>query len=175
MGLSVFTVSSLICGISTSLTELISFRIIQALGASMISSINLAILMQVFPSHEKGRVMGYFTAVIGFGMLMGPTVGGFLIDSLGWTYIFFVNLPIGVALLLPALKYLKIEEYIHRERYEDYTGALLFMVSIGTFFMLLNVLSNVPINRPLTIMYSALCAFTFTAFIIREHHVQRPF
>lgn len=175
MGLSVFTVSSLICGISTSLTELISFRIIQALGASMISSINLAILMQVFPSHEKGRVMGYFTAVIGFGMLMGPTVGGFLIDSLGWTYIFFVNLPIGVALLLPALKYLKIEEYIHREKYEDYTGALLFMVSIGTFFMLLNVLSNVPINRSLVTLYSALCAVTFTAFIIREHHVQRPF
>lgn len=175
MGLSVFTVSSLICGISTSLTELIIFRIIQALGASMISSINLAILMQVFPSHEKGRVMGYFTAVIGFGMLMGPTVGGFLIDSLGWTYIFFVNLPIGAALLLPTLKYLKIEEYINKEQYEDYTGALLFMVSIGTFFMLLNVLSNVPINRLLTILYSALCAVTFAAFIIRETHVQRPF
>lgn len=174
IGLSIFTINSMLCGISTSLTELIAFRIIQALGGAMISSINLAILMQVFPSYEKGRVMGYFTAIIGFGMLMGPTIGGFLIDSLGWTYIFFVNLPIGAALILPAVKYLKVEEYLNKE-YFDYIGAALFMVSIGTFFMVLNVLSNTPVNTFLAAIYSFICIVTFTAFIIQENQVQIPF
>ncbi|MCE7699072.1 MAG: MFS transporter [Methanobacterium paludis] len=175
IGFSVFTVSSLACGLSTSLTELIIFRIVQALGGSMVLSINLAILMQIFPSYEKGRVMGYFTAIIGFGMLMGPTIGGFIIDTMGWAYIFFVNLPIGIALLIPAFKYLKIEEYENKARYEDYLGAILFIISITTFFMVLNEISNAPLNLSSVAFYSAVCALTFLAFILREIRIQKPF
>ncbi|AEG17299.1 DHA2 family efflux MFS transporter permease subunit [Methanobacterium paludis] len=175
IGFSVFTVSSLACGLSTSLTELIIFRIVQALGGSMVLSINLAILMQIFPSYERGRVMGYFTAIIGFGMLMGPTIGGFIIDTMGWAYIFFVNLPIGIALLIPAFKYLKIEEYENKARYEDYLGAILFIISITTFFMVLNEISNAPLNLSSVAFYSAVCALTFLAFILREIRIQKPF
>ena len=81
-GFLIFTVSSLACGLSTFLSELVLSRILQAIGASMVLSINLAILMQIFPDNEKGKVMGYFTAVIGLGMLIGPTVGGFIVDAL---------------------------------------------------------------------------------------------
>lgn len=175
IGFSLFTITSLACGLSTSINELIFFRIIQALGGSMVVSINLAILMQIFPSYEKGRVMGYFTAVIGFGMLMGPTVGGFIIETLGWSYIFFVNLPIGIALLIPALKYLKIEETINKSKYEDYLGTILFIISVTSFFMILNEISNTPLNTSMVTVYSAVCAIALLSFVLRENSVQKPF
>ncbi len=174
-GFFLFTITSLACGLSTSINQLIFFRIVQALGGSMVVSINLAILMQIFPSYEKGRVMGYFTAVIGFGMLMGPTIGGFIIETLGWSYIFFVNLPIGIALLIPALKYLKIEEYINKSGYGDYQGTILFIISITSFFMILNEISNTPVNTSMVAIYSAVCIVALLGFILRENRVQKPF
>lgn len=175
IGLLIFTISSFLCGISTALPELIFFRIVQALGGSMILSINLAILMQIFPGPERGKVMGYFTAIIGFGMIIGPTVGGILVDTLGWTYIFFVNLPIGILLLLPTLKYLKIEEKITKKGYSDYTGSILFMVFIGSFFMILNTLSNTPVDAKVAVIYTGVFLASFTAFVLREIRVEKPF
>ena len=175
IGLLIFTISSFLCGISTSLPELIFFRIVQALGGSMIMSINLAILMQIFPGPERGKVMGYFTAIIGFGMIIGPTVGGILVDTLGWTYIFFVNLPIGILLLLPTLRYLKIEENITRKGYEDYTGSILFMVFIGSFFMILNTVSNTPLDVNAAVIYTGVFMVSLSAFVLREIRVEKPF
>jgi EmrB/QacA subfamily drug resistance transporter len=175
IGLLIFTISSFLCGISTSLLELIFFRIVQALGGSMIMSINLAILMQIFPGPERGKVMGYFTAIIGFGMIIGPTVGGILVDTLGWTYIFFVNLPIGILLLLPTLRYLKIEEKITRKGYEDYTGSILFMIFIGSFFMILNTLSNTPVDAKAAVIYTGVFMASITTFVLREIRVEKPF
>ncbi|KAF5088876.1 MFS transporter [Methanobacterium aggregans] len=175
IGLLIFTISSFLCGISTSLPELIFFRIVQALGGSMIMSINLAILMQIFPGPERGRVMGYFTAIIGFGMIIGPTVGGILVDTLGWSYIFFVNLPIGILLLLPTLKYLKIEEKITKEWYNDYTGSILFIISIGSFFMVLNTISNTPVDVNAAAIYTAVFIASLAGFVVREIRVEKPF
>ena len=173
-GFLIFTVSSLACGLSTFLAEMVLFRIIQAIGASMVLSINLAILMQIFPENEKGKVMGYFTAIIGLGMLIGPTVGGFIVDTFGWPYIFFVNIPIGVALIIPAVKYLKIEEHLTKESEKDYPGALLFIIAVGTFFIILNGLTSKPINFSSLAIYSAVCAAALVAFIKRELTAKKP-
>jgi EmrB/QacA subfamily drug resistance transporter len=174
IGFLIFTVSSLACGLSTFLAELVLFRILQAIGASMVLSINLAILMQIFPENEKGKVMGYFTAIIGLGMLIGPTVGGFIVDVFGWPYIFFINIPIGIALIIPAVKYLKIEEHLTKENEKDYLGALLFIIAVGTFFMVLNDLASKPVNLSMFILYSAVCAVSLAAFIGRELTAKKP-
>ena len=174
LGFLIFTVSSLACGLSTFLAELVLFRILQAVGASMVLSINLAILMQIFPENEKGKIMGYFTAVIGLGMLIGPTVGGFIVDAFGWPYIFFVNIPIGIALLTPAVKYLKIDEHLTKEKEKDYLGALLFIIAVGTFFMILNDLASKPVNFSTLTLYSAVCAVALVAFVRREFTTGKP-
>lgn len=173
-GFLIFTVSSLACGFSTSLTEMVLFRVLQAVGASMVLSINLAILMQIFPENEKGKVMGYFTAIIGLGMLIGPTIGGFIVDAFGWPYIFFVNIPIGIALLIPSVKYLKIEEHLTKEKEKDYLGALLFVVAVSTFFMILNDIASKPVNLFNLTIYSAVCASALVWFVKRELAAKKP-
>ena len=174
LGFLIFTASSIGCGLSTFLAEIVLFRILQAIGASMVLSINLSILMQIFPENEKGKVMGYFTAIIGLGMLIGPTVGGFIVDAFGWPYIFFVNIPIGIALIVPAVKYLKIEEHLTKEKEKDYLGALLFITAVGTFFMILNGLASTPVNYTSLALYSAVCAVALVAFIKRELTTDKP-
>ncbi len=174
LGFLIFTVSSIACGLSTFLAELVLFRILQAIGASMVLSINLAILMQIFPENEKGKVMGYFTAVIGLGMLIGPTVGGFIVDAFGWPYIFFVNIPIGIAFLTPAIKYLKIEEHLIKEQENDYLGALLFIIAVGTLFLILNDLASTPVNFSTFTIYSAVCIIALISFVRRELTIKNP-
>ena len=86
---------------------LITARIVQGIGAAMLMSISMAIIMQVFPLHERGKALGYVTATIGLGLIIGPALGGILVEAFGWPFIFFVNVPIGLVLLVPTLRYLR--------------------------------------------------------------------
>lgn len=87
LGVAFFSFSSLACGISTSLELLVICRIIQATGAAMMFSISSAIIFQAFPRGEQGRAMGYIGATVAIGSILGPTLGGIIVDLLGWTYI----------------------------------------------------------------------------------------
>jgi EmrB/QacA subfamily drug resistance transporter len=108
-GLAVFTLASLWCGLTGSVEMLIVARVVQGLGASMLSPQTMAVITRTFPPHERGRAMSLWGAVAGVAVLVGPIVGGLLVDGLGWQWIFFVNVPVGVvgfvlaARLVPAL------------------------------------------------------------------------
>ena len=95
-GIGLFTVSSLACGLSTNLPMLVGFRVIQAVGGAMMFSISGAIIFQAFPVHERGRAMGYIGSTVAVGSILGPIVGGFVTQALGWQSIFLINVPIGV-------------------------------------------------------------------------------
>jgi EmrB/QacA subfamily drug resistance transporter len=96
VGLSVFTLSSLWCGFTGTITELITARVVQGLGASMMAPQTMAVITRVFPSTKRGQAMGAWGAVAGVAMLVGPILGGVLVDGLGWEWIFFINVPVGV-------------------------------------------------------------------------------
>ena len=87
LGIALFTLSSLACGISTSLKMLVFCRIVQASGAAMMFSISSAIIFQSFPRGEQGRAMGYIGSTVAIGSILGPTLGGFIVDLMGWKYI----------------------------------------------------------------------------------------
>lgn len=110
VGIIIFTASSLACGLSTGLPELILFRVIQGAGAAMLFSISSALIFATTPPAERGRAMGYLGATVAIGSIAGPIVGGFVVDSLGWQYIFYINIPIGIFLILAAAAYLRIDE-----------------------------------------------------------------
>jgi MFS family permease len=95
-GLIVFTISSLLCGLSPGVYWLIGFRALQGLGAVFISALGAAIITEVFPNSERGRALGIIGAVVSLGVALGPTVGGLLIRIAGWRTIFWVNIPIGI-------------------------------------------------------------------------------
>ena len=94
-GLVLFTVSSLMCGISGSLELLILFRVLQGMGAAMLFCIAAAILFQVFRHEDRGKVMGLLGSAVAVAMLAGPAIGGFIVGGLGWQYIFWINVTGG--------------------------------------------------------------------------------
>src|SRR5450432_3511671 len=104
---TIFTIGSLLCGLSPSLHWLVAARILQAIGGGAITPTALAIISTVFPENERGRAMGIWGLGIVMGPALGPTLGGILTQHFGWPYIFFVNIPIGLVTLLLSFKYLR--------------------------------------------------------------------
>lgn len=109
VGLAVFTAASLWCGLSGSIHELVAARVVQGLGASLMTPQTMAVITRTFPPHRRGSAMALWGATAGAAFLVGPLLGGLLIDTLGWEWIFFINVPVGViglvaaARLVPAL------------------------------------------------------------------------
>jgi EmrB/QacA subfamily drug resistance transporter len=96
LGLTVFTLSSLWCGLTGSIEGLIVARIFQGLGAAMITPQTMAIITRIFPSERRGQAMALWGATAGVATLVGPILGGVLVDALGWEWIFFINIPVGI-------------------------------------------------------------------------------
>lgn len=114
MGLAVFTLSSLWCGLSPNVEMLITARVVQGLGASMMSPQTMTFITRMFPYARRGAAMGLWGAVAGIATLLGPILGGVFVDTLGWEWIFFVNVPVGVlAIWRVLLKVPELERHTH--------------------------------------------------------------
>ena len=103
-GLALFVIGSVACGFAGSAGALIAARVLQALGASMVSANTTAIVTATFPPSMRGRALGMIGAVVGLGLTVGPPVGGFLLEAWGWRWIFFVNLPVGALAIVLGLR-----------------------------------------------------------------------
>lgn len=102
-GLTLFTLASAACGFAPSLAVLIGARIVQAVGGAMVFSISNALIFEAFPVAERGRALGYLGSVVAIGSHASPVVGGGLVEALGWEYVFFINIPIGMMVVAAAL------------------------------------------------------------------------
>jgi EmrB/QacA subfamily drug resistance transporter len=136
-GVSVFLIGSVLCGLSWSMESLIFFRGIQGIGAGAIFPISLAVIGDLFDPRERGRYQGLFGAVFGIASVLGPLLGGWITDSLGWHWIFFVNLPIGLVALYIVFRYLPTVHGEPKTRNLDYAGAAVF--TVGVVFLLLGL------------------------------------
>ncbi|MGO4105269.1 DHA2 family efflux MFS transporter permease subunit [Leifsonia sp. YAF41] len=96
IGLVIFTAASVWCGLSGSIEMLIAARVLQGVGAALMTPQTMAVITRIFPPDRRGQAMGLWGAVAGIAVLVGPILGGVIVDSLGWEWIFFINLPIGV-------------------------------------------------------------------------------
>ena len=105
VGLVIFTLASLWCGLSPSIGSLIAARALQGLGASMMSPQAMTLITRLFPYKHRGAAMGVWGAVAGIASLVGPIAGGVLVDTAGWEWIFFINLPVGVLTFLLVLRW----------------------------------------------------------------------
>src|SRR5262249_22901978 len=95
-GLGLFTLASLLCGLAPTVHALIGLRVLQGVGAALVSANGSALLVQAFPLAERGRALGAFGAMVGIGLAVGPPLGGLLVAHASWRWIFFVNLPLGL-------------------------------------------------------------------------------
>ncbi|MBB5633217.1 EmrB/QacA subfamily drug resistance transporter [Cryobacterium mesophilum] len=130
-GLVVFTLASAWCGLSGDIDQLITARVFQGLGASMMTPQTMAIITRIFPPDKRGQAMGLWGATSGVAMLVGPVLGGVLVDSLGWEWIFFVNVPVGVVAFMLAWRLVpRLETHPHRF---DILGVVLS--AVGMFLL----------------------------------------
>ncbi|MGH3266245.1 MAG: DHA2 family efflux MFS transporter permease subunit, partial [Trebonia sp.] len=102
-GVALFTLASLSCGLSQTAGELITARAFQGLGAALLMPQTMSVIIATFPAERRGTALGVWGGIAGLATIAGPTVGGLLVGSLGWRWIFFVNLPIGVVVIVLAL------------------------------------------------------------------------
>jgi len=131
-GMALFMLGSLLCSIAPDIHSLIAFRILQALGATMLNPVAMSIIANTF--HEpkaRARAIGVWGAVAGVAMALGPVIGGALTESIGWRSIFWVNLPIGAAAMLLAARYIPESKAPHPRRI-DPIGQLLVFVILAT-------------------------------------------
>ncbi|SHK75188.1 drug resistance transporter, EmrB/QacA subfamily [Anaerocolumna jejuensis DSM 15929] len=173
IGLVVFTLGSLLCGISDSLIILLTARVIQAVGAAGLMSNSQGIITQVFPDNERGRALGINGAFVALGSLVGPSLGGFIVDYTKWEYIFWINIPIGIIVVILSLKLLprsknKLDEKV------DLPGSLLFLVFIVLLFGGLGQVQQLGFSSPSVLISLFVSVILFCLFIRREKRIEMP-
>jgi MFS family permease len=127
-GLALFTLGSLLCSLSPSLSWLIGARMIQAVGGSMLNPVAMSIITNTFTdAKERARAIGVWGATVGFSMALGPVVGGLLVGAVGWQSIFWINIPVGLAALVLAGRFVP-ESKAAKARRIDPVGQLLVIL-----------------------------------------------
>ncbi|GAA3815647.1 MFS transporter [Streptomyces phyllanthi] len=131
-GLVVFTVGSALCSLAPTLDALVVFRMVQAVGGSMLNPVAMSIITNTFTEpRARARAIGAWGGVVGISMAAGPLVGGLLVESVGWRSIFWLNLPVGLAALLLTLRFVP-ESRARRARRVDPVGQLLVIALFGS-------------------------------------------
>lgn len=172
-GIALFTLGSLLCGITSSFPVLIGARIVQAVGAAATMANNQGIITQVFPATERGRALGFVGTAVALGSLVGPGLGGIIVGTSSWEYIFLINVPVGVVVLFLAIKLLPRSTKKITGRL-DMLGAGLFMLSIVPLFVALGQLQSLGFANPLILTGFSVSIGSFIAFIRVEQKRKNP-
>ncbi|MBA4864357.1 MFS transporter [Streptomyces sp. PSKA54] len=159
-GLVVFTVGSALCSLAPSLELLVVFRMVQAVGGSMLNPVAMSIITNTFTEpRERARAIGVWGGVVGISMAAGPLIGGLLVESVGWRSIFWMNVPVGVAALLLTARYVP-ESRAPKPRRADPVGQLLVIALLGclTYAIIEAPADGLTSPAILTCAAVALCA-----------------
>ncbi|MFL0247044.1 MFS transporter [Candidatus Clostridium stratigraminis] len=172
IGLLIFTIGSLFCGLSSNLTSLVISRIIQAIGASAAMANNQGIITQVFPANERGRALGISGTFLALGTMIGPPLGGFIVSYFSWNYIFFINVPLG--LISTIIGFRILPQKLEKNEDIDLVGAILSGISIILLFYSLVTGETIGYGNNVIIAAFVTAIFLFTIFIFIEKKLKYP-
>jgi len=173
-GFMVFIVSSTLCGSARSVTALIAFRGVQALGAAMLSSNSPAILTKSFPSNQRGQALGLQATMTYLGLTVGPALGGWLTDQLSWRAVFFINLPVGLSAMLLGFKMIASDNPTNNAERFDTIGSLIFMSGLIALLLGLNQGHTWGWTSPTILGLFAIAATCLAAFLWLEARLPNP-
>jgi len=173
VGLVIFTLTSLLCGLSGSIGMLIAARAAQGVGAALMTPQTMSMITRVFPPQKRGSAMGLWGAVAGIATITGPVLGGLLVQTVGWEWIFYVNIPVGIVALVLAVRTLPTLPTANRSF--DGVGVLLSIV--GMFLVVFGVQEGATydwgtITGPITV-WSVIGAglLVLVAFVLWQRHL----
>jgi EmrB/QacA subfamily drug resistance transporter len=174
VGLVVFTLSSLFCGLSSSGTELIAARAVQGVGAALMMPSTLSIISATFAVRERGMAIGIWAGVSALALAIGPLLGGIITEHISWNWIFYVNVPIGAAGVLAAILVVPESRDTSHEQRLDVPGLL--TSGIGLFAIVFGLIEghNFGWTSPLILSLFAIGAASLAAFVLLELHQRLP-
>jgi EmrB/QacA subfamily drug resistance transporter len=171
IGIAIFLLGSVLAGFAWSMPAMIVFRLIQGVGAGAIQPVTMTIVADLYPAHERGKIQGYLASVWAISAVIGPVVGGFIIRDLSWAWIFWMNIPIGLAAAAGFIAFLH-EKPRHARPSLDIAGAGLFTVAIAALMMALTDFGTADNGRALIgLGVFCLCAVLFA---VQERRASDP-
>lgn len=173
-GAAVFLLGSLLCGISQSMEQLILFRAIQGIGAGALIPMTFTIIGDIYSIEERAKTQGLLSSVWGISSLVGPLLGGYVVDYLSWRWVFVFNLPFGLLAMVFIARYLK-EEKVRRKAQIDVAGVLLFAAGMGALlFGLSTGGQNLEWTSPLLIATLSVAVILLVLFFFVERRAPEP-
>jgi EmrB/QacA subfamily drug resistance transporter len=175
-GFAIMTVSSLLCGLATGVGWLIAFRLIQGIGAAMLASATRALAMEAMPERAAGRANGFMTMSFHGGVLLGPPLGGLVIDALGWRWIFFLLVPVGlVGIVLTAMRGRRRPQAPPlRVPPPDYVGSTLLVVLTVVLVVLVDERTAAAVGIGHRGLMLATLVVTAGGFLLHERRAANP-
>jgi EmrB/QacA subfamily drug resistance transporter len=170
-GVVVFLAGSVLCGFASTMGMLVAFRFLQGLGAGAVQPITTTLAADLYSLEERGRIQGYISGVWGISSILGPLAGGIIVHSIGWKWIFWANVPIGIAAIVLVVLYLH-ERVEREERRIDYAGAMLLLVGVGALMLALTQVSAWGLGVVLPLF--ALFIVSLILFVRQERRAPDP-
>jgi EmrB/QacA subfamily drug resistance transporter len=174
-GIAVFLAGSVLCGLAPGMVWLIIFRGIQGIGGGILTTLAFIIVADMFPVQERGKYMGILASVFGIASIIGPVLGGFITDSFGWRWVFYINVPLGVIAAFLILAELPETVTIPEKTAIDTRGIISFCGGMVPLFIALSCGgSMVPWTSPVIAGQLVLSAVLLLIFIRTEQHAENP-
>jgi len=174
-GIIIFVITSVMCGLATDIFQLILFRGLQGIGGGILLSLPFIVVGELFSARERAKYMGILAAVFGFADVCGPILGGVVTDTLGWRWIFFINVPVGIAavsIILYSLPNFKLPDV---QKVIDYTGIITLSLSLSSLLLALTLLGNLNTYPPAMIAgLILLSVIMLLLFIWSERRAVEP-
>lgn len=173
--LALFTFSSLMCGLSGSLTEIVFWRIVQGIGGGALIATSQAILYEVFPKHGHSKAMAIWGLGVMVGPAIGPPLGGYLTEVISWPWIFFINVPVGILALAAVWLLVPNSPFREKVKQVDFVGLLLLAVGVGALQLLLDQGQSLGWYSSETVwMYTFATVFGIGTFVFWELRAKEP-
>jgi EmrB/QacA subfamily drug resistance transporter len=173
-GVVIFLIGSLLCGLSSSMIMLVIFRLIQGLGAGAVQPIAMTIVGDMYTMEERAKIQGYFSGVFGISSIVGPLVGGLIVQYTHWSYIFWINIPLCIISIIGI--YFFLHEGIEKQKRSiDYTGSGLFFVSItALMIVLIQGGTQWSWSSPQIVLLALVFAVGVVLFLVQESKTREP-
>jgi len=173
LGLAIFTVSSLLCGLAPSVGWLILARALQGLGGSLMQALGIAIVTEAFPPLERGRAMGIVGSIVSVGIAMGPPLGGLLIGMVSWHAVFLVNVPVGILTWFVVVQNVPLTAARPGQKF-DLPGALLLLFTLTCYGLGMTLGQNVGFGVGQVVALLLAAAGGLGAFFLLEAQLAQP-